>query len=259
ERSVAQLRSTISSLARTIRLRSVVALLVLAIVAPLGLLAAFSVQRAWRRQLANVDRQNVATVRAISVAVDQHIDRTTSALDVLGELHALDSPDCAPFGNAASGILPYQAHWSAVLLADPSGRVIDGVPDQSDGAAHVDGAPWARATAAKAATTVSNLFTLPRGSGHYVMVATPVIRQGQVRLVLGARVDSRSFGAILRQQEAPPNGAVAIVDADHRVVSRNVEEEQYVGTEVTQAFVDATAARPTAPWRTTMRDGRPTY
>src|SRR5262249_28317497 len=103
------------------------------------------------------------------------------------------------------------------------------------------------------------LFTLPGGSGHYVMVATPVIRQGQVRLVLGARVDSRSFGAILRQQEAPPNGAVAIVDADHRVVSRNVEEEQYVGTEVTQAFVDATAARPTAPWRTTMRDGRPTY
>src|SRR5262245_43878786 len=132
---------TISALGRTFRLRLVVALLVLAIVAPLGLLAALSVQRAWRRQLANVDRQNVATARAIAVAVDQHVDRTTAALDVLGELHALDAPDFPAFENLASRILPYQSHWSAILLADTSGKLIDGVPDRADGGARVDGAP----------------------------------------------------------------------------------------------------------------------
>jgi len=50
---------------RRIGLRSIVAALVLSIVAPLGVLSALSIQRAWRRQLANVDRKNVATVRAI--------------------------------------------------------------------------------------------------------------------------------------------------------------------------------------------------
>ena len=50
---------------RRIGLRWIAVALTLSIVAPLGVLSALSIQRAWRRQLANVDRQNVATVRAI--------------------------------------------------------------------------------------------------------------------------------------------------------------------------------------------------
>ena len=54
---------------RRIGLRWVVAALVLATVLPLGLAAALGVRRAWRRQIATVERQNVETVRAISVAM----------------------------------------------------------------------------------------------------------------------------------------------------------------------------------------------
>ena len=51
-------------------------------------------------------------------------------------------------------------------------------------------------------------------------------------LALGARVRSDSLGAILRQQQVPPNGAVALVDAGHRIVARTKQEESYVGTTV---------------------------
>src|SRR5262249_21434590 len=140
-----------------------------------------------------VDRQNLATVRAISVAADQHLEKTTAALDVLGELHALDGPDLSAYESLANRLLPYQPNWSAILLADPSGRVIDGVPDKADGGARVAGEHWARATATTKTTTVSNLFELPNSLNHFVIVATPVVRQGRVTSVLAARLDSRSF------------------------------------------------------------------
>lgn len=231
----------------------------LAIVTPLGVLAPLSVQRQWRRQLANVDRQHLATVRAISVAIDQHVDRAASALDVLGELHALDGPDVPAFESLARRILPYQSRWSAIVLADTDGNILDGVPDRRDGAATVDGQPWARATATRKSTTVSNVFSLPDQSAHYLMVAVPVLRDGRVTHVLGARVDARGFSEILRQQDAPSNGAVAIIDSSHHIVARNADEEQFVGTLATQAFIDETARVDTQAWRTTLRDGKPTY
>jgi signal transduction histidine kinase len=236
-----------------------VAAAVLAIVTPLGVLAPLSVQRQWRRQLASVDRQHVATVRAISIAIDQHVDRTAAALDVLGELHALDSPDYAAFEDLAARILPYQSRWSSILLADVNGNLLDAVPDRQDAEARVDGQPWARATAAKKAPTVSNLFSLPGQSSHYLIVATPVIRQGKVTFVLGARVDTRGFGEILRQQDTPTNGVAAIIDADHRIIARNSDEDEYVGTPATQAFIDESGKAETRAWRTTLRDGRPIY
>ena len=111
-----------------IGLRGIVVALTLSIVAPLGVLSAISIQRTWRRQLANVDRQNIATARAISVAIDTQIETTTAALDVFGTLHALDVPDIPAFDNLARRLIVRQPNWSALLLADLNGRVIGGRP-----------------------------------------------------------------------------------------------------------------------------------
>src|SRR5262249_19827195 len=117
---------------RRVGLKSVVAALVLAIVAPLTILGGIGVERSWGRMLTNFNRQNTATVRAISVAVDQEIQGSVAALNVLGELHALDAPDLPAFESLASRLLPYQATWSAILLSDPNGALLDGIPDKSD-------------------------------------------------------------------------------------------------------------------------------
>src|SRR5471032_1417411 len=141
---------------RRIGLRSIVAALVLSIVAPLGVLSALSIQRAWRRQLANVDRQNVATVRAISVAVDQEIENTTAALDVLGSLHALDTPDLTAFDSLASRLIVRRSDWSAVILSDLSGRVMAVTP-AAEGTAQRAGVAegWARTVASTKKPVVS--------------------------------------------------------------------------------------------------------
>jgi len=248
----------------TIRLRWVVAALVLSIVAPLGVLAGMGLQRAWHRQLANVDRQNVATVRAISVAVDQDIENTTAALDVLGELHALDAPDLPAFESLASRLLPYQPNWSALVLADTQGRVVDVVPalrpgDPSPDGAQLNGVNWARAVGVSHHAAVSNLFELPGTPGHFLMIAIPVIRDGKVKLALGARVRPDGLSAILRQQRAPPNGTLTLSDGNHRIVARTRQAEMYVGTPASSAFIDITEKSAEGSWRTTSREGTPTY
>src|SRR6478736_10431106 len=95
-----------------IGLRWVVVALTLSIVAPLGVLSALSLQRAWARQRTNIDRQNMATARAISVAIDTEVETTTAALDVFAALHALDGPDLAAVDSLARRLIVQQSEWS---------------------------------------------------------------------------------------------------------------------------------------------------
>jgi signal transduction histidine kinase len=217
------------------------------------------VQRAWRRQLTNVDRQNVATVRAISFAIDQQIDRTTAALDVLGELHALDVPELPAFQNLARRILPYQPHWSAILLADTSGKILVGVPDLIAGGAAVAGVNWAAAASAAKRTAVSDMFTVTGLPGRFVMVATPVVRNGRVSLVLGARLRTEGLSEILRQQQMPSNGAVALIAGDFRIIARARDEARYVGTPAVPAIVDGIRTSQEGALKVNARDGTPNY
>ena len=252
---------TISSLHRTIGLRAIAAALVFAIVAPLGVLAVVSVQRAWRRQLANVDSQNIATVKAISVAVDQFLEKTTGALDVLGELHAasLGAPDLDEFEHLAGRILLYQPTWSAIILADPSGRVLDSVPRPDNGVDEGAGGDWASAAATNRKTTVSPLFQPPDGRARFVIVATPVTRRAAVVSVLGARVRAEGLSALLRQQQAPPTAIVTLVDNNNRIVARTQDESSFVGTSVSPAFAELRSRTSQGVWRPVLRDGRPSY
>ena len=246
-------------LPQRIGLRGIVVALTLSIVAPLGVVSVVSIQRTWRRQLANVDRQNIATARAVSVAIDTEIKTTSAALEVFGTLHALDVPDLPAFDVLARRLIVRQPHWTALLLADLNGRMLAVAPegDVDEAGSFVTG--WAQAVAATKHTVVSDLFQIPGVKGYFVMIAVPIVRDGQVRLALGARVRSESLGDILRQQQTPPNGAVSLVDRSNRTIARTRQEDTYVGQKVTQAFIDLMSRIPEGSWHTDTRDGTPVY
>ena len=242
-----------------IGLRWVVVALTLSIVAPLGVLSAFSLQRAWRRQRDNIDRQNIATARAISVAIDTEIETTTAALDVFGALHALDVPDIAAFENLARRLIVRQSDWSSIILADANDRVLAAFPDGGSDVSRSPAAGWAHTVIASGRPLVSKLFKLADLPDYFVMVAVPVTRDGHTRLALGARVRSDGLSAILRAQQAPPNVVVALVDSSGRIVARSALEKAYVGTPARQALVSIASGRMDGSWETVSREGVPTY
>jgi len=242
-----------------IGLRWVIVALTLSIVAPLGVLSALSLERAWRRQRANIDRQNIATARAISVAIDTDVETTTAALDVFATIHALDTPDIAAFDNLARRLIVRQHEWSSLILADADDRVVAAFPERD---VDVRGSPaegWARSAITAKPPFVSNLFTLADVPGYFVMIAVPVMRDGKARFALGARVRSDSFSAILRAQETPPSDIVALVDAKYRIVARTVGESVYLGTSVTKAFIDAASKADEGSWNGVSREGVTNY
>ena len=242
-----------------IGLRWVIVALTLSIVAPLGVLSAISVERAWGRQRANVDRQNIATARAISVAIDTDVETTTAALDVFATLHALDTPDLAAFEDLARRLIVRQREWSSLIVADANNRVLAAFPDAFD----TRGTPaegWARTAITTRQPVVSSLFSIPDVPDRYfVMIAVPVIRDGASHLALGARVRSDSFTAILREQKTPPRDIVALVDSNHRIVARTTEESTYVGTPVTRAFSDLASKADEGSWDGVSREGVTNY
>jgi signal transduction histidine kinase/CheY-like chemotaxis protein len=240
-------------------LRWVVVALTLSIVAPLGLLSAVSLQRAWRRQRANIDRQNIATARAISVAIDTEVETTTAALEVFGVLHALDVPDLAAFDSLARRLIVRQYDWSSIILADSANRVLAAFPDGGADVSNSPAAGWAHTVITTDKPLVSNLFTLADVPGNFVMIAVPIARDGHAKLALGARVRSDSLSAILRAQQAGPSVIVALVDPTNRIVARTTQENGYVGTRVTQAFIDAAAGKSEGTYEGVTREGVPNY
>jgi signal transduction histidine kinase/CheY-like chemotaxis protein len=243
---------------RRIGIRWVVVALTLSIVAPLGLASVISLQRTFRRQLANVNRQNVATARAISVAVDTQVETTTAALDVFGSLHALDVPDLAAFHGLASRLIVKQPEWSAIQLADGEGRVLAVFPAEAPPDSASAG-EWASKVVRTGHPLVTPLFELHGTPGHFVTIAGPVVRNGRSLLALGARVKSSAFSQVLRQQQMPPNGVVALVDAANRIIARSTDEDAYVGSIAAAAFADISAHMPEGNWQTTNRAGVPVY
>jgi signal transduction histidine kinase len=139
-----------------------------------------------------------------------------------------------------------------------NGEVVDGVPDSSGSDVTVNGVNWARATAAAKRITVSDLFEVPGVPGHFMMVAVPVMRSGEVARVLGVRIKASSFNETLHAQQSP-NGAVAILDRANRIVARNPSDDQMIGATATTAFAEISARTLEGAWRTTLRDGQHAY
>ena len=245
---------------RRIGLRWVVVALTLSIVAPLGVLSAVSLQRAWRRQRANLERQNIATARAISIAIDTQVETTTAALDVFAALHALDTPDIPAFESLARRVIVQQNEWSALVLADQHDTVVAAFPSgDGDGAAKTLAAGWARTVISTGHPLVSHLFEVPGMRGHFVMIAVPVLRNGAARLALGARVRSEAFSQVVRQQHTPTTDIVALVDGSGRIVARTAEEDAYVGTAVTPEFANMSSQASEGSWAGISRANVPVY
>src|SRR6476659_3695646 len=107
-----------------LRLRAILALLVLITSVPLGVFAGILIVRSSHEQRALVEQRNVETARAVSVAVDQHVESARAALQALAATDLLTSPERVTFNEAALRLVPTQPGWYAVILVNPSGAVM---------------------------------------------------------------------------------------------------------------------------------------
>jgi signal transduction histidine kinase/ActR/RegA family two-component response regulator len=243
---------------RGIGLRVVLAGLAVAIVVPVGLVAALIVLGSWRQQMDNVDRQNVETARAISIAIDQEIQNTITALNLIAALEIFDTTATTGFEELARRLVPSEPGWHALLLADQDGEPLLNT-------AAVPGEPlpdldWARQTLETGEPAVSNILKRPDGSGYFVIASVPVIRDGDMRYVLGAQVRTDAFTRVLGRQHVSRNGVITLLDRNKLILARTRNQEKYIGNPPTAGFRAAAERMSEGAWREEMLlEGVPAY
>ena len=180
--------------------------------------------QSWQQQQGLVNGQNVERARAISVAVSQEVQSTITALYALAKLGHIDPNDLQPFYVAATEMLTLQQGWQAVRLVEPrlaSGVVNTALPFGQSSALISD--DWVRAVRETKRPAVSALRRDPATEQYFVSIGVPVMRDGEVRYILGARILAAVFSGVLHRQQAPPDGVIALMDAatdDHGADAR---------------------------------------
>ena len=243
---------------RRVRLRLILALLVLATTVPLAVFAAGLIWSSWRQQQDLIHAQNVERARAIRVAVDQEVERTLAALKVLAELEPIDQPDRTHFLEIAFRILPDNPGWESVRLIDRSLTVLadTAFPKAPRGIIDPD---WVEQVFRTGRPAVSSV-RLDQNSGQWVAsIGVPVERQNEVRYVLGVRVLASTFSGLLRLQQVPEPGVVALVDANQNVVARSLNEASYIGRQPAPDFAARARAGGEGSWRSVLLEGTPAY
>jgi PAS domain S-box-containing protein len=242
-----------------LRLRAILALLVLTTSVPLGLFAGILIVRSSHEQRTLVEQRNVETARAVSVAVDQHVESARAALQALAATDLLNEPQRVTFNEAALRLVPTQPGWYAVLLVHPSGAVMADTALGDNDIPSFTTADWVQRVVSTKLPTVSNLFQDSTAGGHFFVVAVPVVRGGEVRSVLAAQIRSTSLSEILRRQSAPPDGVMTVLDAVPVVMARTRGELEFVGKPPSNDFARMAQRMSEGSWRSTTLEGTPAY
>ena len=168
--------------------------------------------RLWDQQRAILERQNVETARAISLAIDQEVEIGRSALKVASTLELIEGPDLGGLDRLARRLLPGAARLACAGAGRSAGRILFDSAGRGEAAAQLGDGEWIRSVVTTQRSAVSNLFRDPVASGHFFMISVPVTDYGVPKYVLAAQVRSSSLSDILRRQRAPPGGVVSLVD-----------------------------------------------
>ncbi len=246
-------------LRRRLRLRTILAMLVLATTVPLAAFAARLIWTMWQQQKDHIGRQNVEQARAVSVAVDQQIGRTVTALEVLASLRAMDAPTVAEFTDIARGLVPDNPGWTSVRLLDPAMTVLASVPPIPEGTTTSPEPEWARAVIATRAPAVSTLTRSTDGGQWGVTIGVPILRNDRVKYVLGARVSAVAFSDVLARQKVPGDGVLTLLDTTPIIIARTRNEDTFAGGPPAADFLERLRSGPEGSWYTKLLEGTPSY
>lgn len=241
-----------------IPLGAVLSLVVVVTTVPLGLFAAVLIGASWRQQAVIVDRQNIDVARAISVAVDQEIERTIGALTVLGSFIPAESGDYHAFYDVSARIAPEQ-QWESIRLVSPAGGMLIATNAPFGAPPALSDEAWVREAVATRRPVVSAVRRDSDVGSWVVSIGVPIVRNGAVRSVLGARIHAREFGELLRRQHAQADGVVTLLDQALAIVARTKNEEQLVGQPSLPEFVERSRGLSEGAWQTTTREGVRSY
>ena len=211
------------------KIRNHLVLLVGAVLLPVLVFAAVLTGLFWLQQSANFDQRYLDRVRAVRLALDTEIEASIRVLQALEITSEIDSLDLSDFAGNARRVLLSQPSWSAIVLADSTGKWILEVGRERDSRVRgaVDSNTFTRVTATRA-PAISGLVRLADGR-HVTELADPVMHRDSLTHVLVAYIDASFWLEFLGKLTLGPGSAMTLLDQDGIVIARTLNHEQRLG------------------------------
>jgi signal transduction histidine kinase len=211
------------------RLRTYLAVLMLAGVIPLIVVTAVVTLSLVHQQRAAVDRGLSDTVAALTAAIEIEIEASIKSLETLATSQSLDSDDLQPFYDQAKRVRHLHG-WSTIGLIDDLGNHRLNVarpfgaslPDLRD-------RDYFKQVVATRTPYVSDLLKGRTTATVDVGVAVPVVRDGRLKYVLFAGVDPAHFSAVFEKQKLPAQAVASLVSRDGVFIARSGNHAGAVG------------------------------
>jgi len=213
------------------KLRTHLIVLTLATVVPAVLFAVGLIVYHTRLERLSLERGMRDTARALALALDRDINDIKTGIETLSASKYLNGPvDLAHFYEEGTTVSKGFGGWA--VLSDPSGRQILNTSRPLGAALPIPtmaSLEMMRSVADRRTTFVSNVFVGTVSRQPAVIVAAPIIRDGQVRYILDFSFPPTQFTKLL-QEAALSRGWIALItDRDGGVVARVPDAAAFVG------------------------------
>jgi PAS domain S-box-containing protein len=216
-------------------------LLVVALMAPAGLLVIFLVFQAYRNEQRAIAQHLTATARAIASVVDRQFGQSESLLMGLEASPDLASSGLTGFQRRAEAVMKGRPGW--IVLADQTGRTLATVGGGATELPRFAGDREYETALAEGRTFVSNLFTGPGLRQHYVCVVLPVMEGLRVKYTLSHVISPAAFALALQPERFLPGSFVAILDRTGTIAARSPGGDRFTGSKATRDLIAAMTSR----------------
>jgi len=241
------------------RIGALLVWLVLACLLPgiLGVAVLFA--REYRNGRAQLERDLMATARAMAQAVDSQLLRAQTVGQVLATSGALNRQDLEGFHRRAREVIATTKVGMNVVLSDESGQqIINTLRDFGEPLPRHGHPAMLRRVFETAKPVVSEVYIGGVLRKPVVSIDLPVIFDTKVAYVLSIGLSPYEFNAILAAQNFPEGWVSAIFDHTGTIAARTHAPEEFIGQKGTAEYIQRISQSPEGVMETVTLEGIPT-
>jgi signal transduction histidine kinase/CheY-like chemotaxis protein len=195
----------------------------------------------YQQQRTILERNTIATTRALMQAIDAELFGVQSALQVLASSQRLASGDLFSFYRKASESLPNMG-GNYIVVTDSTGQQrLNTLKPFGDPLPQLPLSAKLQRVFDTGEPVISDFFVAPDIGQSAINLEVPVFANGKVIYSLAMGIFSDRLGDILRRQNLPPDWITAIYDSSGTIAARTHKPEQYVGRKGPTSFLRTSA------------------
>jgi len=242
-------------------IRTQLIILVLAVIAPVALLAAMATVGLWDLQRDAYSQRFQERVSALRIALDTELDSSLRHLRDMSETLDLDAVTRRDsFRAQAVRLLGNHPAWSMIGLIDAEGRTLS----RADRHPALAGAKFddelLHAVKAAPRGIISNLVDVDPAAGTFVtFIAVPLLRDGVFRGAIYIGMESATWLEFFKRYPIHERATLTLNDRAGRIIVRTLNNDRWAGKRSTLQYLSHTVGRDEGAMLVTGVDGQRFY